>query len=190
MRLLDAEALIYDDVAELVEFTDESSAPPYAILSHTWEEEEVLFADIPLGPQHEIHLSAASRRAQQRRRAMSISSTDTSVEDDSETDSSDSTTRDASDTDISDAKHSDASVSNSESKSESKGGSSSSISITSTSVDSTSGCGTVAYARNAESRPISPHVKAGWNKILNACLQTLRDGLSHIWIDSCKWQQP
>jgi hypothetical protein len=35
MRLLDAEALIYDDVAELVYFTNERSALPYAILSHT-----------------------------------------------------------------------------------------------------------------------------------------------------------
>jgi hypothetical protein len=52
MRLLDAEALIYDNEAELVDFADESHAPKYAILSHTWEEEEVLFQDIPLGPEH------------------------------------------------------------------------------------------------------------------------------------------
>ncbi|KAF2252443.1 HET-domain-containing protein, partial [Trematosphaeria pertusa] len=38
MRLLDVRAL------QLKEFVD--NTPPYAILSHTWEEEEVLFADL------------------------------------------------------------------------------------------------------------------------------------------------
>ena len=70
MRLLDAEALIYDNIAELVDFPDVSSAPPYAILSHTWEQEEVLFHDVPLGPQHEFKVTAASVRALQRRRVV------------------------------------------------------------------------------------------------------------------------
>ncbi|KAK7988524.1 hypothetical protein PG989_008839 [Apiospora arundinis] len=40
MRLLNTTTL------RLETFTDERSAPPYAILSHTWEEDEVLFDDI------------------------------------------------------------------------------------------------------------------------------------------------
>lgn len=54
MRLLDAKALIYNNVANLVDFPDASRAPRYAILSHTWGVEEVLFQDIHLGPQHEL----------------------------------------------------------------------------------------------------------------------------------------
>lgn len=120
MRLLDAEALIYDDVAELVEFTDESSAPPYAILSHTWEQEEVLFADLPLGPHHEIRPTMAMIRAQRRGRTM--------LSADPEEGSSD------------------------------------------------------RYPDEVG----QGHVKAGWSKVLNACLQTLRDGLQYVWIDTCK----
>lgn len=56
MRLLDADALIYDNEARLAEFIDERSLPKYAILSHTWEKGEVLFHDIALGPQHEIEI--------------------------------------------------------------------------------------------------------------------------------------
>jgi hypothetical protein len=54
MRLLDAKALIYDNIAQLKEFPNAQSAPEYAILSHTWEKEEVLFEDIALGPQYEV----------------------------------------------------------------------------------------------------------------------------------------
>lgn len=55
MRLLDARALIYDNVARLVDFPKVAYGDHlYAILSHTWEDEEVLFDDIRLGPQHEI----------------------------------------------------------------------------------------------------------------------------------------
>jgi hypothetical protein len=53
MRLLDARALIHQGVSRLV-YDDEVGNPHYAILSHTWREEEVLFEDIPLGPDHEI----------------------------------------------------------------------------------------------------------------------------------------
>ena len=49
--------------AELVDFPDERSLPKYAILSHTWAEEEVLLHDLVLGPNHEVTPSAASRRA-------------------------------------------------------------------------------------------------------------------------------
>ena len=54
MRLLDARALVYDNIARLAEYPDASQAPRYAILSHTWENEEVLFEDIGLGPQYEV----------------------------------------------------------------------------------------------------------------------------------------
>lgn len=124
MRLLDAEALIYDDVAELAEFPDESKAPPYAILSHTWEDEEVLFADIALGPQHDIRPSIASSAKQRRREAMLDLPPKQFGQDDNETDALD--------------------------------------------------------------ERIKGHPKFGWNKILNACLRTLRDGYSYIWIDTCK----
>ena len=184
MRLLDAEALIYDDVAELVDFTDELSAPPYAILSHTWEQEEVLFADIPLGPQHEIAPSVASVRAQKRRRAVSPDRSDTSSDNDLETESTDNITSDDTDTEEFYAKHTGLSISDS-SITES---SSSFDSVTSRSTSNTGNSGNDCV-RKAESRSISPHVKAGWNKILNACLQTLRDGLSYIWIDTCKSQK-
>lgn len=109
MRLLDAWLLIYEGVAELVEFPDERSAPPYAILSHTWGEEEVLFSDLPLGPNHEVVTSKESLRALRRK----------------------------------DGRH---------------------IEVT---------------ARS------KPHVKLGWNKVLNTCLQACRDGLEYVWIDTC-----
>lgn len=54
MRLLDARAVIYDNVVILADFPDASRAPRYAILSHTWGIEEVLFQDLQLGPQYEI----------------------------------------------------------------------------------------------------------------------------------------
>jgi len=40
MRLLDSETL------EFKEFFQEDSAPDYAILSHTWEDDEVTFKDM------------------------------------------------------------------------------------------------------------------------------------------------
>ena len=67
MRLLDAYTLIHDGVAEMVEFVDERTLPKYAILSQTWAEEEVLFHDIALGPDHEVTPTSASLRAQRRR---------------------------------------------------------------------------------------------------------------------------
>ena len=109
MRLLDAWTLIYDGEAELVEFVDERSLPPYAILSHTWADEEVFFHDIAFGPDHEIVPSKASQRAQHRR----------------------------------------------------------------------------SRTQSEPSRPLEPHVKAGWNKVLNTCLQACRDGFEYVWIDTC-----
>jgi Heterokaryon incompatibility protein (HET) len=53
MRLLDARALVYEGISQLVD-DDEVGWPNYAILSHTWGREEVLFEDIALGPNHEI----------------------------------------------------------------------------------------------------------------------------------------
>ena len=29
--------------------------------------------------------------------------------------------------------------------------------------------------------------KAGYRKIGHSCIQTLRDGLTHVWIDTCKF---
>ena len=52
MRLLDARALIHEGVARLVDDV-EVGHPLYAILSHTWGREEVLFEDIKLGPDFE-----------------------------------------------------------------------------------------------------------------------------------------
>lgn len=48
MKLLDARALVETGSARLVEYIDERSLPPYAILSHTWGQptEEVLFEDV------------------------------------------------------------------------------------------------------------------------------------------------
>jgi hypothetical protein len=54
MRLLDVESLIYRDTTRLIE-CDESHAPPYAILSHTWSSEEVLFQDVALGPDYDLY---------------------------------------------------------------------------------------------------------------------------------------
>lgn len=109
MRLLDAWTLIYDGEAELVEFVDEQSLPPYAILSHTWAEEEVLFHDIALGPDHEIMPSKPSLRTRHRRNR----------------------------------------------------------------------------THPELIRPAKPHVKVGWNKVLNTCLQACRDGFEYVWIDTC-----
>lgn len=109
MRLLDAWLLIHENIAELVEFPDERSAPPYAILSHTWEHEEVLFSDIPLGPRHEIVPSRSALRYRQRH----------------------------------------------------------------------------SCAAQAATHDSKPHIKAGWNKVLNTCMQACRDELEYVWIDTC-----
>lgn len=124
MRLLDAEALIYDNVAELVNFPDESTAPRYAILSHTWDHEEVLFEEIGLGPHHEIQHPISSTREQRRRRVVESSSSPDQRE---------------------------------------------FVNMSEDTVDDTTG-----------------HTKAGWKKIFNACMETLRAGLMYIWIDTCR----
>ena len=173
MRLLDAEALIYDNVAELVDFPDESLAPEYAILSHTWEQEEVLFQDIVLGPQHEIQPSMSYMRALRREAAVDQHNSghfDFSSSDDTDTDMSDeeSTTYMTTLPSVSNDSTSDASLNSDEDASSCLGSSSSN-------------------SRNdVDARLHTPHVKAGWNKVLNTCLQTLRDGLRYVWIDTCK----
>jgi hypothetical protein len=54
MRLLDVESFIYGGATRLIECSA-SHAPPYAILSHTWSSEEVLFQDVALGPDYDLH---------------------------------------------------------------------------------------------------------------------------------------
>ena len=46
MRLLKAQTL------EFVDFDDDRSTPPYAILSHTWASEEVSYQDMLQGAEH------------------------------------------------------------------------------------------------------------------------------------------
>lgn len=62
MRLLDARALIYEGVSRVVDDA-EVGKPYYAILSHTWGKEEVLFEDIALGPNHEVDSLTDEQRA-------------------------------------------------------------------------------------------------------------------------------
>ena len=162
MRLLDAKALIYDNVAELIEFPDESSAPPYAILSHTWEEEEVLFHDIYLGPQHEVQLSVASVRAMRRRHAMPNYNFDASSSEDAESE-------------VAEVDSSDAGLSRLSSYSDKT--------TSATCLENS-----LIVEEQSDSKLLAPHIKAGWTKILNACLQTLRSGLTYIWVDTCKFK--
>ena len=109
MKLLDAKLLINEGRAQLVEFQDERNLPNYAILSHTWADEEVLFHDLELGPRHEIEPHSG----------VVWSATD--------------------------------------------------------------------HVSSAQTAPatLGPHIRAGWNKILNACIQARKDGFSYIWIDTC-----
>ena len=165
MRLLDAEALIYDNVAALVDFPDESLAPEYAILSHTWEEEEVLFHDIALGPQHEVQLSVASIRALRRRSPVTQPDSDTC----------DSSSSHDTDTDLSDED-------STESKTSPTGSSQSSDDDAFTPQHR----GSSNTSNDFSYRLHTPHIKAGWNKVLNTCLQTVRDGLTYVWIDTCE----
>lgn len=62
MRLLDARALIHEGVSRLVDDA-EVGKPYFAILSHTWGQEEVLFEDIALGPNHEVDSLTEEQRA-------------------------------------------------------------------------------------------------------------------------------
>lgn len=62
IRLLDARALIYENTSQLVN-SDEVGSPEYAILSHTWDVEEITFSDIPLGPCHEITTVTKAQRS-------------------------------------------------------------------------------------------------------------------------------
>lgn len=172
MRLLDARALIYENVAELVDFPDESSAPEFAILSHTWEEEEVLFQDIALGPQHEIRPSIASIRALRRQSDMTHHSSSHF-----HLSSSDDTAMEMSDEDSMNV-----------SMSPSASGDPMSVSSLSSDNDASTPLGRSSsnLSNCAASLLHAPHVKAGWNKVLNTCLQTVRDELMYVWIDTCK----
>lgn len=55
MRLLNVETL------RLTSFPDASLAPPYAILSHRWEEDEVLFEDLQDDPLEDLVASLQTR---------------------------------------------------------------------------------------------------------------------------------
>lgn len=200
MRLLNAEALIYDNIAELEYFSDERSIPPYAILSHTWAEEEVLFEDIALGPQHEIQPSAASIRAFHRRDAGQ------SVDFDSDMSFSDDESVRAKDSDgaLFDVNLSDDFLEDEEAFDElcEETGDFDKQSSTSASSDGSLAdsfqwvggedlrcdkCSAYITLHSMRMKQLRPHVKAGWNKVLNTCLQTLREGLQYVWIDTCEY---
>jgi hypothetical protein len=55
MRLLNVETL------RLTSFPDASLAPPYAILSHRWQEDEVLFEDLQDDPLEDLVASLQTR---------------------------------------------------------------------------------------------------------------------------------
>ena len=172
MRLLDAEALIYDNVARLVEFTDASRAPDYAILSHTWEEEEVLFEDIKLGPQHEIATHYFFRQDLRSKGSLDLTSSVADLRRASDIESI-SIETDDDETDF---------FSVSEASDENED-----VSM------SNDGTGDAVSESTKDSLPNSPadalglHVKEGWNKVLNTCLLTVRDQLRYVWIDTCKY---
>ena len=161
MRLLDAYALIYDNVARLAEFTDAANAPAYAILSHTWEDEEILFEDITLGPQHEItpHFAATSTEPLGLFRSLSISTISTVYS------STSSSSLRSDETDECE------------------------LGSLSESYDGNSGAGdaTSAISNASTSGRLGFRVKAGWNKVLNTCLLAIRDRLQYVWIDTCRF---
>ena len=171
MRLLDAEALIYHNVARLVEFPDADRAPSYAILSHTWAEEEVLFEDIKLGPQHEIATDTDFCYSQEysklTRRIDPWLSEGFWPRSDAES------MKISSDEDDSDFLPINENVDEMEIGSVLKG----------------SGDGTVSESTKSSpptSTDAEVHVKAGWNKVLNTCLISVRDRLRYVWIDTCR----
>lgn len=46
MRLLRADRLVNKGVLEFEDYVEREDRPPYAILSHTWDEEEVSYQDV------------------------------------------------------------------------------------------------------------------------------------------------
>ncbi|KAK5167078.1 uncharacterized protein LTR77_007808 [Saxophila tyrrhenica] len=168
MRLLDAEALIYDNEARLEEFIDERSLPQFAILSHTWEKHEVLFHDIALGPQHEIEISlAAARRNDDRRYDQRDWDGETwsmgSVSSYSDTCSVDGSGLEGSSDEV-------------DERSDTSSGQAEPADVFEDLLDA-------FKTRPREST--TTHVKAGWNKVPNTCLQASRDGHRYVWIDTC-----
>ncbi|KAK3719292.1 hypothetical protein LTR37_004511 [Vermiconidia calcicola] len=174
MKLLNAAALIYDNIAELVDFPDESNLPPYAILSHTWADEEVLFGDIALGPQHEVHPSLATLRASHQQASWS---------DDLDFSDAESLNSDFTDSGslVSCGAHAEPDDDSSQSG------------VSSTkppmhdqrqrSVDGSPADLTPVVDADLTQSPKQelrgPHVKLGWNKVLNTCLLACRDRLSY-----------
>ena len=152
MRLLSAWLLVHKGQVKLVDFPNERSLPKYAILSHTWAEEEVLFDDLALGPNHEFlpdpTLVGAERSSQ---------STEADWED-----------SEASNCDIASAASSEI-------------GDLESIDLEGTEPMSAE----QEYVAAGSSKVPIPHVKAGWTKVLNTCLQACKDELDYVWIDTC-----
>ena len=163
MRLLDAEALIYDNVARLAEFPDASRAPKYAILSHTWEDEEVLFEDIARGPQYEIASDIVSR---QNRRSTRSSDSNRSGSTSSRSTSS--------------ARSSPSSISIGSEHGDS------SILVDERNSDYQFDDATSTFSNVSNTEVSDFHVKAGWNKALNTSLLAVRDGLQYVWVDTCE----
>lgn len=151
MRLIDVDSLIYDDEPRLVDFADEKKLPKYAILSHRWEEEEVLYQDFVLGPQHEI---ATSHSNLQRSRAQS-----SNTRNDLSSESDESWAYDESDE--------------------------RSIDLSSDVESTISSNSWQTESSSPINAKIGPHIKRGWNKVLNASLKACRDGYHFLWIDTC-----
>lgn len=162
MRLIDVEALIYDNEPVMIEVFDERKLPEYAILSHTWEEEELLYQDFHLGPQHEFEPVTRRRNSRQYPSATVPDWGDYDVR----SESSDSDADVNLDSSVGDEDHLD--VFSQENSHSSPG---------SRSFDH--------HSRDSKDLPSTRHVKKGWNKVLNASLQACRDGYRYIWIDTC-----
>jgi hypothetical protein len=142
MRLLDARALIYQGIVRLVDDHD-VGGPHYAILSHTWREEEVLFEDIPLGPDYEITTISKPQRKKDGYRSDSRLYPEWF--------------------------HTFPYRRLFESK-------------------ASRGAGICSQCESVTDHIVPSeerHVKVGWNKVLNTCLQACRDGIDYLWIDTC-----
>ena len=180
MKLLNAAPLIHDNIAELIDFPDERNLPPYAILSHTWADEEVLFGDIALGPQHEVHPRLATLRASHHQASWS-DDLDFSDAESLNSESADSVSLVSSGADAEPVDNSSQSGGPStkqpmhDQQQRSVGGSPAKL-IPSFDADLT-------QFPKQELR--GAHVKLGWNKVLNTCLLACRDRLSYVWIDTC-----
>ncbi|KAK3697970.1 hypothetical protein LTR37_017194 [Vermiconidia calcicola] len=175
MKLLNAAPLIHDNIAELIDFPDERNLPPYAILSHTWADEEVLFGDIALGPQHEVHPRLATLRASHHQASWS-DDLDFSDAESLNSESADSVSLVSSGADAEPVDNSSQSGGPStkqpmhDQRQRSVGGSPAKL-IPSFDADLT-------QFPKQELR--GAHVKLGWNKVLNTCLLACRDRLSYL----------